>query len=73
MAIVYKMNVLQRLKDAGYNTTRLRKEKILGEATIQQLRTGQLVSWATMNKICALLECQPCDIVEYVNEGEGAE
>lgn len=70
MPIVYKMNILQRLKEAGYSTTRLRREKIIGEATIQQLRTNQLVSWATMNKICAILNCQPGDIIEYIEEDQ---
>lgn len=65
MAIRYKGNVLQMLKDAGYNTNRLRKEKLIGEATIQKLRQGELVSWATINTICTLLNCQPGDIVEY--------
>lgn len=65
MAIRYKGNVLQMLKEAGYNTNRLRKEKLIGEATIQKLRQGELVSWATINTICTLLNCQPGDIVEY--------
>lgn len=66
MPIKYKIDVLQRLKDAGYNTNRIRKEKLIGQATLQQLRNGELVSWATINKICELLDCQPGDIMEYV-------
>lgn len=66
MPIVYKMNVLQKLKEAGFSTAKLRKERIMGEATIQQLRTSQLVSWATMTKICEMLDCQPGDIIEYI-------
>lgn len=70
MAIRYKGNVLQMLKESGYNTNRLRKEKLIGEATIQKLRQGELVSWATINTICTLLNCQPGDIIEYVEEGD---
>lgn len=70
MSIVFKTDVLQLLKAAGYTTTRLRKEKIMGEATIQQLRTNQLVSWATINKLCLLLDCQPGDLVEYISDEE---
>ena len=36
MPIRYKINVLAELKAKGYNTSRLRKEKILGEATLQR-------------------------------------
>ena len=66
MPIRYKIDVMQSLKDAGYNTNRIRKEKLIGQATLQQIRHEQLVSWATMETICELLQCQPGDLVEYV-------
>ena len=65
MAIVYKLDVLKALKEAGYNTSRLRKDKLIGEATIQKMREGQLVSWATVDTICNLLDCNVGDIVEH--------
>lgn len=68
MAIIYKIDVLKALKDAGYNTSRLRKEKIMGEATIQKIRENQLASWATIDTICTLLNCDVGDIVEHVKE-----
>lgn len=68
MAIRYKMDVLATLKAAGYSSTRIRNEKLIGQATLQQLRHGEIVSWATINTICRLLQCQPGDIVEYVEE-----
>ena len=68
MAIRYKMDVLAALKAAGYSSTRIRNEKLIGQATLQQLRHGEIVSWATINTICRLLQCQPGDIVEYVEE-----
>lgn len=66
MPVVYKINVLQALKEHGYNTNRLRKEKILGESTIQRLRKGESVSYTQLGKLCKLLDCQPGDILEYV-------
>ncbi len=68
MPIVYKKDVLVALKEKGYNTNRIRKDKIMGESMLQKLRSGQLVSWATLETICALLECQPGDLVEYVED-----
>ena len=68
MAIVYKIDVLKALKEAGYNTSRLRKDKIMGEATIQKIRENQLASWATIDTICTLLHCDVGDIVEHVKE-----
>jgi len=70
MPITYKIDVLQVLKEKGFSSYKLRQRKIMGERTIQQLRTGELVSWETIARICALLDCQPGDIVEYTPENE---
>lgn len=64
--IKYKIDVLHALKNAGFTTYRLRKDKILGEATIQKMRNFELVSWENINTICKLLNCQPGDMMEYV-------
>lgn len=66
MPIQYKLNIVSALKDAGYSTYRLRKEKLLGEATIQKFRNHELVSWENISTVCKLLNCQPGDILEYV-------
>ena len=68
MPMCYKVDVIAVLKEAGYNTNRIRKEKIMGEAMLQKSRSGQMVSWATLETICSLLECQPGDLIEYVKE-----
>lgn len=65
---VYKFNVLDALKEAGYSTTRLRKEKLLGENAIQSLRHNEMVGIIALDKICKLLEMQPGTIIEYVEE-----
>lgn len=57
MSIGYRINILAYLKEKGYTTTRLRKEKLLAESTIQQLRENKLVSWKNIDRICELLEC----------------
>jgi len=66
MAIYLKDDVLERLKKAGYNTNKLRKEKILGESIIQKIRKGDVILPAYLDTICNLLNCQPGDIMEYV-------
>ena len=68
MPMCYKVDVIAVLKEAGYNTNRIRKEKIMGEAMLQKIRSGQMVSWATLETICSLLECQPGDLIEYIKE-----
>lgn len=68
MPVQYKIDILPALKDAGYNTNRLRKEKLLGESVIQQLRHGELVSWTNIARLCTLLNCQPGDLLEFIPE-----
>ena len=68
MPIQYKIDILAALKEAGYNTTRLRKEKLLSEGMIQSLRETKYISLQNLSKICELLDCQPRDLIEYVKE-----
>ena len=70
MPIKYKINVLAELKAIGYSTYRLRKEKIFGERTMQKFRKGEIVNAENLAVICKLLNCQPGDIMEYVDEDE---
>ncbi|GKH49073.1 hypothetical protein CE91St46_01840 [Eubacteriales bacterium] len=65
MPIRYKLDVLAALREAGYSQNKIRDEKLIGQATLTQLRHGELVSWKTINTICRLLCCQPGDILEY--------
>ena len=71
MAIRYKVDVMAALKEKGYSSTRIREEKLIGQAYLQQIRHGELVSWKTFNTLCDLLGCQPGDLIEFVKEAEG--
>lgn len=66
----YKFDVLEKLRDAGYSTYRLRKEKLLGEANIQRLRKSEMVGAIVLNDLCRLLNCQPGDLLEYSPDNE---
>ena len=73
MPIGYKIDVIAKLKEAGFSTYRIRKEKLLGEATLQKIRNGEPVSWENISTICKLLNCQPGDIMEYVEDEQDGE
>ena len=66
--LTYKIDVLETLKESGYNTTRLRKERLLGENAIQSLRRGEMVGIIALEKICRLLDMQPGNIIKYVED-----
>ncbi|GAA6275950.1 hypothetical protein F170042I7_21360 [Blautia caecimuris] len=64
--IKYKIDVLNALKEKGYSTYKIQKEKILNQSQLQQLRINKLLSQDALNKVCTLLNCQPGDILEYI-------
>lgn len=64
--LVYKIDVLETLKEAGYNTTKLRREKLLNESAIQYLREGKPVGAKALDNICMLLDMQPGNILKYI-------
>lgn len=64
--LAYKIDVLETLKEAGYNTTRLRKERLLNESAIQYIREGKPVGAKALDNICMLLDMQPGNILKYV-------
>ena len=66
----YKFDVLSELKNRGYSSYRIRKEKIFGEAILQKFRTGKIIAADNLDTLCKLLECQPGDILEYVPDNE---
>ena len=68
MALQYKINVIEALKEKGISTYTLRKDKLMGEATIQKIRENQLVSWANLDTICTLLDCNVGDVLEHQKE-----
>ena len=65
MPLKYKTDILGLLKSKGYSTYRLRKEKLISQGTLQQIRSGELVSWANISRLCNLLNCDVGDIVTY--------
>lgn len=66
--LVYKIDVLEELKNNGYNTNRLRKEKLLSENSIQYIREGKMVGAKVLDNICRLLDMQPGNIIKYTEE-----
>ena len=68
--LIYKIDVLQTLKENGYNTTRLRREKLLGENAIQDIRQNKMIGTKSLDMVCRLLDMQPGNIIKYVDDTE---
>lgn len=65
--IIYK-NVIEKLRDAGYNTNRIRKEKLIPEGTLQNIRDGRMVNLKTIDTICSLTGRKVEELIEYVED-----
>lgn len=63
----YKVDVMTALKNAGYNTCIIRKEKIMGQMMLQKIKNGYMPSWSALDTICHLTGLQPGDLIEYVD------
>lgn len=65
--IRYKMNIYDTLKRAGFNTMTAKETGILSQSTMQKIKDEKTsLSLDTINRICALLDLQPKDLIEYV-------
>ena len=66
--LVYKIDVLQSLKEAGYTTTKIRNDKLLGENALQKIRNGEMIGAKSLDMLCALLDMQPGNIIKYIEK-----
>lgn len=67
--LVYKTDILNALKQAGYTTYVIRRDNIMSESVLTRLRAGSMISMNDLDKLCTLLNCQPADLIEY-KQGE---
>ncbi|MCL2864564.1 MAG: XRE family transcriptional regulator [Lachnospiraceae bacterium] len=68
--LVYKINVLESLKEAGYNSTRILKEGIINQSAMQSFRRSEMVGIKVIGQLCKLLDMQPGNIIKYVEDEE---
>lgn len=61
--------LLKLLEEKGFTSYRIRKEKILGQATLTAIKNGTGgLDHRSIARLCKALNCQPGDIMEYVEE-----
>lgn len=70
----YKINVIEELEKVGINTTKAKNTGIFGQETMRKFRIGDTkISLDNLNRLCAVLEMQPRDIIKYVETDEDRE
>ena len=63
--IIYT-KLLNLLDEHGLTTYRIRKEKIISESTLQNIREGKRITTDSIAALCEVLNCQPGDLLEYI-------
>ncbi len=66
--LTYKIDVLDTLKESGYNSTKILKENLISQSAMQKIRKNEMVGIKTIEKLCQLLDMQPGNIIKYVEE-----
>ncbi len=66
--LTYKIDVLDTLKENGYNSTRILREKLISQSAVQKIRRNEMVGIKTIEKLCELLDMQPGNIIKYVED-----
>ena len=70
MPIIYT-KFFNLLKEKGKTMYDLRKEKIVGVATLEKMRKSEgHVDTRSIESLCEYLACQPGDLMEYIREDE---
>lgn len=54
------------MKEKGLTTYKIRKNKVISERTLQNIREGKGITTDSIASLCEALECQPGDILEYI-------
>jgi len=66
--------LIKLLAEKGLTSYSMKRDNVIGQATFKKIKEGGDIDTRTIAKLCALLDCQPGDIMEYVpDEAEGAE
>ena len=68
MPILYKINILESLKEQGINTTDIKKKRIFSDEIVQAFRTGRIVKAENLSKVCSILKCRIDELLVYYPE-----
>lgn len=71
MAIKYSIDIMTALKEKGFTTYQLTKGENapFSPSTLQKFRNQDTnISLKVVDRLCALLECQPQDLIKFYND-----
>jgi putative transcriptional regulator len=68
IAIVIKLDSM--LAKRKISSNQLAEQVVITPANLSILKTGKAkaIRFSTLNKLCRILECQPADLLEYIDD-----
>lgn len=61
--------LFELLKQKGISTYKIRQENLISQAALTKMKNGEgNIDTRTLERLCKLLQCQPGDLMEYVEE-----
>ena len=64
--IRYNFDIVQALKEAGYNTNYIRTNKLFSESTMSKFRRNDVnITLQNLDTLCDLLNMQPSEIITF--------
>nr|DAU46211.1 MAG TPA: Cro/C1-type HTH DNA-binding domain protein [Bacteriophage sp.] len=72
--ITYKIDIMEELKKIGINSSTAKKTGLFAQGTLQKFKSGDTaISVEVLNRLCAVLEMQPRDILKFTEDDSDRE
>ncbi len=68
MPIIVNLDVIMAKRKISLNELSERVDLTLSNLSILKTGKAKAIRFSTLEAICKALDCQPCDILEYVND-----
>ncbi len=68
MAIIVNLDVMMAKRKMSLNELSEKVELTLSNLSILKTGKAKAIRFSTLEAICSVLDCQPGDILEYVND-----
>lgn len=73
MSIIVNLDVMMAKRKMSLNELSQKVDITLANLSILKNNKAKAVRFSTLEAICKALDCQPGDILEFVEDGEGDE
>jgi putative transcriptional regulator len=70
MPIIVNLDVMMAKRKISLNDLSARVDLTLSNLSILKTGKAKAIRFSTLDKICKALDCQPGDILEYINDSE---